>query len=271
MHLTFPILQSQQSEHLLPKLSPRTKHVLEGFFKSSFILRFPFCQEVLVVSQIATAFQRIRPPLIIRSRLSSLCISACLWSMKCSCSMIPWQFFTILAKLKMNCTYEVTFVFCNGCGTFRKFFSVSCEVLVWHGFRWVARTCTTTAYQWLFLDSRPSLRILCSENRSLLVFAEVSMNTVLPFLVPPLLKHHLPNLSSLWEECASTCASRSSRLTVKGCNQTGMPCVGSSLFISFAGSRWFADHDLSSSVSRMHACHFELLLDLIMFPIFWNH
>ena len=26
----------------------------------------------------------------------------------------------------------------------------------------------------------------------------------------------------------------------------------------------------SASVSRMHACHFELLLDLIMVPIFWN-
>ena len=29
-------------------------------------------------------------------------------------------------------------------------------------FHWVARTCTTTAYRWLFRGSRPSLRILCS-------------------------------------------------------------------------------------------------------------
>ena len=60
---------------------------------------------------------------------------------------------------------------------------------------------------------------------------------------------------SLSEECASTCASRSSRLTVKGCNQTRMPCVGSSLFISFAGSR-FTVVCLSWSVSIgfPHAC-----------------
>ena len=56
-------------------------------------LRFPVCQEVLVISQIATAFQWIQPPPIIRSRLqwygwclffystySSSCNSACLWS-----------------------------------------------------------------------------------------------------------------------------------------------------------------------------------------------
>ena len=65
----FSIRQSQQSEYLLPKFSPRTQHVLEGFSKSSFMLRFPICQDVLVISQIATAFHRILLPLIIRSRL----------------------------------------------------------------------------------------------------------------------------------------------------------------------------------------------------------
>ena len=91
----------------------------------------------------------------------------------------------------------------------------------------------------------------------------------------PLSKHHLSESEfSLSEECASTCASRSSRLTVKGCNQTGMPCIGSSSCVS---SSWFtvprgsACHDLSASVSRMHACHFESLLDLIVCPIFWNN
>ena len=52
-----------------PKFLPRTKHVLERFPKSSSILRFPVCQEVLVTLQIVIAFHRIRPPLIIRSRL----------------------------------------------------------------------------------------------------------------------------------------------------------------------------------------------------------
>ena len=35
-------------------------------------------------------------------------------------------------------------------------------------------------------------------------------------------------------------------------------------------SPWPVCHDLSASVSRMHACHFELLADLITVPIFWN-
>ena len=59
MHLTFSN----------PKTLPRTKHVLEGFSKSSFILRFPVCQEVLVISQTAMAFHGIRLRLIIQSRL----------------------------------------------------------------------------------------------------------------------------------------------------------------------------------------------------------
>ena len=93
------------------QIPSRTEHVLEGFPKSSFILRFPVCEEVLVISQIAIVFYRIRPPLIIRSRLqqygwclffsstySSFCNSACVWLIQCSCSTIPWQFFTTLAK-----------------------------------------------------------------------------------------------------------------------------------------------------------------------------
>ena len=69
MHLTLPILQSQQSAYLLPKIPPANK-ACPGRSPQIFVhLRFPVCQEVLVISQIATAFHRIRPPLIIRSRL----------------------------------------------------------------------------------------------------------------------------------------------------------------------------------------------------------
>ena len=42
---------------------------------------------------------------------------------------------------------------------------VSCEVFDLHGYdwiHWVAKSCTTTAYQWLFRDSQPSLRTLWS-------------------------------------------------------------------------------------------------------------
>ena len=45
------------------------------------------------------------------------------------------------------------------------------------------------------------------------------------------------------------------QVTVKGCNQTGMPCVGSSLFISFAGSRFpVACLSWSVSIGFPHAC-----------------
>ena len=130
----------------------------------------------------------------------------------------------------------------------------------------VARTCTTTAYRWLFRDSRPSLRIvLCccqvttlfwSQNRSLLVFADVSMNAVLPKMCLQFWSSHLSESEfALSEERASTCASRSSRLTVKGCNQTGMPCVGSSSFNSLAGSRFpVACLSWSDSIGFPHAC-----------------
>ena len=79
---------------------------------------------------------------------------------------------------------------------------------------------------------------------------------MLPFYVSPLLKHTLHNLSSsLSEECANTCVSRSCRLTVKGCSQSGMPCFGSSLFVSFAGPR-IPEACLSRPVSIgfPHAC-----------------
>ena len=76
---------------------------------------------------------------------------------------------------------------------FRKFFSVSCEVLVWHGF-----------HEWRELVPRQRVGD-CSEIHVLrwglcallLPTKSPSMNTVLPFFVSPLLKHHLPNLSSL--------------------------------------------------------------------------
>ena len=87
-----------------------------------------------------------------------------------------------------------------------------------------------------------------SQFRSL---GEVRKDTVLPFFLSPLLKHHLPKLRSLFQkECAGTCVSKSSGLSVKSCNQSGMPCVGSSSFISSslcAGPR-FPEASLSGSV-----------------------
>ena len=50
------------------------------------------------------------------------------------------------------------------------------------------------------------------------------------FFVSPLLKHHLPNLRSLFQK--SVRAHASPGPPEKGCNQSGMLCVGSSSFIS---------------------------------------
>ena len=55
--------------------------------------------------------------------------------------------------------------FLFGSKNFCKLLWVSCEVLFLHGYawiHWVARSCTTTAYRWLFRDSQFSLRTFWS-------------------------------------------------------------------------------------------------------------
>ena len=59
----------------------------------------------------------------------------------------------------------MTLGFLSGSRNFCKLLWVSCEVLVLHGYawiHWVARSCTTTAYRWLFRDLQLSLRTLWS-------------------------------------------------------------------------------------------------------------
>ena len=59
----------------------------------------------------------------------------------------------------------MTLSFLSCCKNFCKLFSASREVFVLHGYDWiywVAKSCTTTAYWWLFRDSQPSLRTLWS-------------------------------------------------------------------------------------------------------------
>ena len=126
---------------------------------------------------------------------------------------------------------SITWVFSGTVSAnFRKFFSVSCEVLVWHGFHWVARTCTTTAYRWLFRDSCPSLRMLCSavvkspyfSDRRIDLFRflwKYAWTLCFRYCVSTFEASPSESEIALSEECASTCASRSSRLTVKGCYQ----------------------------------------------------
>ena len=59
----------------------------------------------------------------------------------------------------------MTFGFHVGSKNLWKLLCVSCEVFVLHGYdwiHWVAKSCTTTAYRWLFRDSQLSLRTLWS-------------------------------------------------------------------------------------------------------------
>ena len=59
----------------------------------------------------------------------------------------------------------MTLGFLSGSKNFCKLLCVSWEVFVLHGYdwiHWVAMSCTTTAYRWLFRDSQPSLRTLWS-------------------------------------------------------------------------------------------------------------
>ena len=99
----------------------------------------------------------------------------------------------------------MTLRFLSGSKNFCKILCASWEVFVLHGYdwiHWVAKSCTTTAYRWLFGDSHPSLSnqittLFCtrygSANASsawgpcnfgplvdlaISVFREVSINTV---------------------------------------------------------------------------------------------
>ena len=116
--------------------------------------------------------------------------------------------------------------------------------------------------------------LFCSQKTSLLFFAEINMNTMLPSLC----LHFWSITFRLWvlslsEECASTCVSKSYRFTVKSCTQTRMHCVGSSLFVSSAGSRclvallsWFV------SIGYPHACwSLQIVIGRNNVPNFLEH
>ena len=154
----------------------------------------------------------------------------------------------------------------------------------------MAKTGATTECRWLFRDSRPSLRTLCSAVFQSPYFSARRMDLFRFFFrseyeycasvfVSPLFKHHLPNLSSHLQSNVRAHAPPGpldqlcKAVTNQDCLALDLPC-SSHLKRNFAGSRFPVAclcQDLSTSVSRMHACHFESSLDLIMFQIFWNN
>ena len=118
----------------------------DWFSKSSLIRRFPVCQEVLDVSLVAKAFQRVRPPLFIKARLQQYCWrtflhssdgsfsgATRLGSMRCWNAVIPLLIFTRFATNSNALSVYTTFGLCDGSKNFDKLLSESCEVLVLHG------------------------------------------------------------------------------------------------------------------------------------------
>ena len=218
------------------------------FFEDEFLMRPTF--PIIPNPQSFPNSPRSIRCLFFCSTYISFCDSACVWLTKCSCcSMIhddSSQYFPNFNKLYV----WITFGFCEGCRIFRKFFSVSCEILVWHGFHWVARTCTTIAYRWLFRDPRPSLRIVlccfhftnlfCPQNRSLMVFGGNKHEHFSSVFVPTFDASPSESEFALSEECASTCASKSSRLlwravTKQECLALALPCSSRLLFTVLRG------------------------------------
>ena len=297
MHPTLQFFNLSNQNIIFPN-SPANKacpiRILQIFVQ---IWDFSICQEVSVISQIATAFHRIRPPLIIRSRLPIIRMMSLLFFPRPTQLILQFRLFSDRWSVVVrwfhdnssqyfpnsNKLYErITFGFCDGFRIFRKVFSVSCEVLVWHGFHWVARTGTTTAYRSLFRDSRPSLRTLCSAVIKSPYFSvrridlfwfllNKAWKLCFRFCVSTFEASPSESEFSLSEECASTSVSRSSRFTAMGCNQTRMPCVGSSLFVSSAASRFPACMLVTSSCHWIWQCsQFSGIIRLFLWSRCWR-
>ena len=95
------------------------------------------------------------------SAYCSLSNPICFRSVWCRRTMIPGQALPNSKELSVWMTLGFLF----GSKNFCKLLCVSWEVFVLHGYdwiHWVAKSCTTTAYRWLFRDSQPSLRTLWS-------------------------------------------------------------------------------------------------------------
>ena len=163
------------------------------------MLRIPLCQEVLLISQIATAFHKIRLPHIIFGLKRILLSGENLYHD--SVSVIVPRFTSFVEDCVLCC----------------------CQVTI----------------------------LFCSLNRSLLVFAKVSMNTVLQFFVSTFEASPSESEFVLSEESASTAPpGPTDELWRAVTKQEGLaldlPC-SSRLLVH--GSPWPACHDLSASFS----------------------
>ena len=162
---------------ILNKRTKRDDWSFKRFSKTSFIWSLPIRQEILNVSQIGKAFHGICPPFFIQTWLQqygrgaffyaahcSFSNPICLWSVWCWRTMIPGKVFPGLAKfqgivnvndfrlpIRLQELLQAPLRFLRSF-SWHRYDCVHC----------VAKSCTTTAYRWLFRDSHPSLRTLSS-------------------------------------------------------------------------------------------------------------
>ena len=139
--------------------------------------------------------------------------------------MIPGEIFTSFAEFQGIVSVN-DFWFPLGFQELCKLLWVSCEVLFLHGYawiHWVARSCTTTAYRWLFRDSQLSLRTLWSAVNKSPKFTARGTASPLRLLhgaLVILVRLQISQFRSLGKWVWTLCLPKSSRLFVVGSKET---------------------------------------------------
>ena len=163
---------------ILNQWTKRNDWSFKRFSKTPFVWSFPMRQEILNVSQKGITFHGICPPFfhpdliatILQTYLLSLCVLLSQQSHLFQiCVVSTFKWFQERSSQALPNSKELsvwmTLGFLFGSKNFCKLLCVSWEVFVLHGYdwiHWVAKSCTKTAYRWLFRDSQPSLRTLWS-------------------------------------------------------------------------------------------------------------
>ena len=133
----------------------------------------------------------------------------------------------------------MTFGFLSGSRNFCKLLWVSCEILFLHGYawiHWVTKSCTTTAYRWLFRDSQLSLWTLWSaviKSPKFTARGTASPLRLLHGALVILVRLQISQFRSLGKWVWTLCKGKSSRLLVVGSKETSWeelawepPCNG---------------------------------------------
>ena len=163
---------------ILNQWTRRNDRYFKWFSKTSFVRSVSIRQEILNVSQIGWAFHGICHQFSSRLDCNN---TAEVLPLLCAVLYRQCYLFLICVVLtyndsrkdlhrlcqvpRKNCQCKMTLGFLSGSKNFCMLLCVSWEVFVLHGYdwiHWVAKSCTTIAYRWLFRDSQLSLRTLWS-------------------------------------------------------------------------------------------------------------